>query len=148
MTSFMLKKLKKSLELDERLGKIEGFRYAPKLKNNDIKEIMIVNPEIIDKLIKHSFDKKYKAILELYLKAMSEEDEGDAESIFMRALDEVARLRGIIIRKYQHILSNKTMEKLLKKLKILENELRVKIIDYKILLEQEKVPNMEKGKGR
>ncbi len=146
MKSFIIKKLKKPLELDEPLGKIEGFKYVPKLKQETkLKEIIIVNEELIDKLIMKSFDKKYKAILELYLKAMGEEDEGDSESVFMRALDEVARLRSIIIRKYQKVLSNKTTEKLLKKLKILENELRVKIIDYKLLIEQK---DLEKEKAQ
>ena len=138
MKSF-IRKLDKTLELDKAISSIDGFKYVP--KHQAIKEIIIVNPELIDKLIGTDFDKKYKNILELYLKAL--EDEGDCEGTLMKALGEVNRLRSIIIRKYQRALSKKTLEKLLKKLKILENELRIKIIDYKLIEEQQKIP--EKG---
>ena len=150
MKSFIIRRLKKSLELDKPLEELEGFRYVPKISHNElkIKEIIIVNPSLIDSLIKISFDKKYKKVLEFYLKTLSEEDDNGTDTNLMMALDELARLRNIIIRKYQKALSKKTLEKLLKKLKILENEIRIKLIDYKMMLEQQKVPDREKGKGR
>lgn len=64
----------------------------------------------------------------------------------MMALDEVTRLRTIIINKYHSFLKRQKEEELLKKLKFLENELRVKIIDYKLIREQEL--NKEKNKSR
>ena len=66
----------------------------------------------------------------------------------MLALDEVARLRTIIINKYERFLKKKEAEELLKRLKVLENELRVKIIDFKLIKEQELINKEERGKAR
>ena len=66
----------------------------------------------------------------------------------MLALDEVARLRTIIINKYQKFLKKKESEELLKKLKLLENELKEKIIDFKMLKTQELSKEEERGKSR
>ncbi len=150
MRSFIIKSLKKKLVIDDTLDNLEGFRYVPKFRQNElkVKEILIVKKELIDALIEASFDKKYKQILEFYFKILSDSDEGDTNGKLMLALDEVARLRQIIIKKYQKTLSKKMSEKLLKKLKILENELRIKIIDYKMIKEQQMVPEIEKGKRR
>ena len=76
MKSFIIRRLKKSLELDKPLEELEGFRYVPKISHNElkIKEIMIVDPSLIDSLIKISFDKKYKKVLEFYLKTLRKKD--------------------------------------------------------------------------
>ncbi len=150
MKSFVVKKGNKKIKLEGSLPKMEGFKYHPKLANNslEIKEIIIIKEELIDSLITASFNKKYKEILEFYLKILSDNNEDSANGKLMRALDEIARLRNILIKKYQKVLSKKCCEKLLKKLKILENEIRIKVIDYKMILEQQKVPEVEKGKSR
>ena len=66
----------------------------------------------------------------------------------MMALDEVARLRNIIINKYKFFLKRAEEEELLKKLKRLENELRVKIIDFKLIKEQSLAHNNMEEKSK
>ncbi len=57
---------------------------------------------------------------------------------------------NILIRKYNLIVSKKVEEKMLKKLKILENEMRSKVIDIKIIKEQENAirEELSVNKGR
>ena len=78
---------------------------------------------------------------------MNNDDESTGTNLMM-ALDEVARLRTIMINKYKYFLKKKTEEELLKKLKVVENELRVKIIDFKMIKEQELKSREETGKSR
>lgn len=150
MKSFIIRRLKESIELDRPLEKLDGFKYVPQFRTNElkVKEIIIVSPNLTDKLIEISFDKKYKKVLEMYLKVLEDGENAGTNTNLMLALDEITRLRNIIIKKYQKALSKKTLELLLKKLKILENEIRIKVIDYKMMLEQKKVPEIERGKGR
>ena len=65
----------------------------------------------------------------------------------MLALDEIARLRTLLIKKYNNLLKKKKEEELLKKLKVLENEIRMKMIDFKLIKEQE-LTKEEKNKTR
>ncbi len=149
MLNFAIKNLKSDLEIMELETPIEGFHY--KLKNNKVKEIIIVNPQIIDSLITYYFDKKYKKILETYLNFLQDDEDNPTDTGFLIALDDIARLRNILIAKYNLILSKKKREKCLKKLKILENEIRSKIIDFRLIKEQELGNTMgekEKSKSR
>ncbi len=149
MKSFAIKKIDRELELDEPLCAIKGFKYVPKIKNKlEVSEMTIVNPEIINTLVAFSFNKKYKKILELYLLTLQNDDDTTTEGALMQALDEIARLRAIMIRKYEKVLSKKATEKFLKKLKILENEIRAKIVDFKLMQEIEAEEIQEKGKSR
>lgn len=138
MKSFIIKKLNQELEIEAINDDLQGFVYKTRKnpKYLEISEITIINPEIINALIKYNFDKKYKKILELYLKAIDSGDES-SEGNFLLALDEVARLKSIIITKYSRFLKKKGEEQFLKRLKILENELRAKIIDFKLIKEAE-----------
>lgn len=134
--------------------KKDGFSYRFKLANDlGVREIIIMHPEIIDSLILANFNKRYRKIWEYYLYSLQEEDgfDSDTSGKLMLALDEITRLRGILIRKYHKNITCQCEEKMLKKLKLLENEIRMKIIDFKIIKEQELAHNnimQEKSKAR
>ena len=82
---------------------------------------------------------------------MEDESEGSEGNLIV-VLDDIARLRSIIIKKYRTILSRKLEEQFLRRLKLLENELRTKIIDIRIMRENQKenelIMSEEKGRGR
>ena len=105
MKSFVIKKIDSILELDEPLTQIEGFKYIPKVKNKlKVNQMIVVNPEIIYSLVDFSFNKKYKKILELYLLILQNEENSTSDGNLMEILNEIARLRSILIRKYQKFL--------------------------------------------
>lgn len=150
LKSFVIHEIKKDLELVDNIIIKEGFKYSIKSSNMGVKEIIIVEPFIIDQLILSNFNRRYKKILEYYI-AFLQDEEGDNEGNFVIALDEIARLRSILIKKYNLIVSKKIEEKMLKKLKILENEIRTKIIDLKLIKERECVNTISEpysGKSR
>lgn len=150
MKSFIIHEIKNNLELEEQISIKDGFKYKIKSSKLGVKEIIIVEPYIVDQLILSNFNRRYKKILEYYL-ATLQDDEGTSDGNFMIALDEIARLRSILIRKYNLVVSKKIEEKMLKKLKILENEIRIKATQFKLIKEQEYAHNMnepEVGKSR
>lgn len=149
---FTIKKIEETYELISFNYPVRGFSYPLKKNKNNawkIKELIIVNPDIISALISHNFDKKFQKIVELFFSS-NEYDEDSTGTSLMMALDEVAHLRTIIINKYKRYLKKEKEEEFLKKLKVLENELRVKIIDFKLIKEQSLVHNNieEKNKSR
>ena len=152
MKGFRVKKLNGVYELEQFDYHIKGFHYPIK-KNKPgslkIKELVIVSPDIITTLISHNFNKKYEHVIKCFFKACDFDDDETGTQLLM-ALDEVARLRTIIINKYKRFLKKKEEEELLGKLKILENELRIKLIDFKLIKEQSLVHNNveEKSKSR
>lgn len=136
MISFVIHNLTNNLELVSFYYDLKGFTYNCNKKN--VKKITIVSPTIIFALIKNNFDKEYKKILEFYLKAISSDDDS-AEGSIISALNEILRLKTIIFKKYHLSLKKEQEEYFLKKLKILENELRSKLINFKLIKEQELV---------
>lgn len=150
MKSFVIHEAKNNLELTERVSIKGGFKYTLKSSNLNVKEIIILEPSIIDKLIFSNFNRKYKKILGYYISFL-QDDTSDNEGNFMIALDEIARLRSILIKKYNLVVSKRVEEKMLKRLKILENEIRMKIIDIKLIKEREYVNTINgslNGKSR
>ena len=152
MKGFTMKRLEGIYELEQFDYHIKGFHYPIK-KNKagslKIKELVIVSPDIITALICHNFNKKYQHIVEYFFLNSDFDDDATGTNLLM-ALDEAARLRTIIINKYKRFLKKKEEEELLKKLKVLENELRIKLIDFKLIKEQSLVHNNieEKSKSR
>ncbi len=152
MKCFTIKKLDDVYELENFDYNIQGFHYPIKKNKSGslkIKELIIVSPDITTNLICYNFNKKYQKIVEcLFNNSDFNEDSDNTGTNLMLALDEVARLRTIIINKYQRFLKKQEAEELLKRLKVLENELRVKIIDFKLIKEQERTNKEERGKSR
>ena len=152
MKCFTIKKLDDVYELENFDYNIQGFHYPIKKNKSGslkIKELIIVSPDITTNLICYNFNKKYQKIVEcLFNNSDFNEDSDNTGTNLMLALDEVARLRTIIINKYERFLKKKEAEELLKRLKVLENELRVKIIDFKLIKEQELINKEERGKAR
>lgn len=150
MKSYIIHELDRELLLESSISLDKGFKYKVKSASLGVKEIIILEPYIIDNLIFNNFNCRYKKILEFYLTILQEEDD-TSEGNFMIALDEIARLRSILIRKYNLVVSKKIEEKMLKKLKILENEIRIKVTQFKLIKEQEYVNTINEvtvGKSR
>ena len=150
MKCFTIKKLNSSCELKDFDYDIKGLNYPVKKGKSGalkISKLTIVSPDITTSLICYNFNKKYQKIVECFFNNSNFDDDTSGTNL-MLALDEVARLRTIIINKYQKFLKKKESEELLKKLKLLENEIRVKIIDFKMLKTQELSKEEERGKSR
>lgn len=128
-------------------SKLNGFKVKPKnnIKYNGVKvnSLIIVKPSFIQKLLK----KKVKRKLDFYLQyiiSLMDNDEGESSTDLKLALNDLARYKSIVEYKYRKYLDQKYINLLLKKISILENEIKSKLI-YK----QEEVYEVEeKGKSR
>lgn len=125
--------------LDLKDVKIDGFRFAPKYTNEymgmEVNKMVVINPSLIEKVLK----KKIKRKLDLYLQfIVSVIDDEDTDPSNLRyVLDDLERYRRTIINKYQHYLDEKYINLLLKKIEVLNNELKTKLIYMRKPIEKE-----------
>lgn len=123
-------------------NKIDGFEFAPKHANEylgmEVNKMVVINPSFVEKVLK----KKIKRKLDLYLQfIVSVIDDEDTDPSNLRyVLDDLERYRRTIINKYQRYLDEKYINLLLKKIELLQNEIKTKLIYMKepIIKEEEK----------
>ena len=114
--------------------KLDGFKFSPKNQVEYdgimVNEMVLMNPSFIENVLKRKTKKK----LELYLRFIISliDNESNASSDDLRqALDGLVRYKGIVENKYRRYLDERYMNVLLKKIDLLEQELKMKIIYYK-----------------
>ncbi len=125
---------------------LKGYDFKPKNKLSkediiNVDEMVIINPSLIEKLI----SKKCKKTLERILKLMSfiyDDDETGEESVTL-ALNEIAKFKELLDTKYKEYMKEKEYKLMLKKLEILENEVKLR----KLYLNS-KENSEKKSKGR
>jgi len=129
---------------------IDGYTFRPRVGKNDyikVKEVTIIDPQMIDKILSTKFDKSFKKIVELATLVVNNDDadEGDCELVIGQA----ELLREILLTRYQKFLNYEKEQLFLKKLRLIENEMRMKQVEIKqkaIFLEQQE--EMYHGRGR
>lgn len=128
MASYLIKKDDKTNSFLSQGNTFLGYKFSPK-KNKDeyinVSEITVISPQLIDNVLSIKFDNQFKKLLTMALDVDQDEDasEGDAQ----RVLGEVELVRQIIMNRYQKFLKHSKEEIFLKKLRIIENEMRLKI---------------------
>ncbi len=134
--------------------KIKGLDFKPKKDKEltdiiNVEKMVIINPSLIKKLI----DKKCKRSLEKIIKMTAviynedDEDDGDADGNLNFVLGEIAKFRELLKNKYQEYMEEKEYKLLLKKLDIIENEIKLR----KIALNMKQTKSYyedKKSKGR
>ncbi len=126
--------------------KIKGIKFNPK-SNVKFEDMINVDKMVIinDSFIKKIIDKKCKIKLESILRMLSiifenEDESGDAMDI---ALDELEKFKSILRNKYKEYMEKQKYELMLKKIEILENEIKIR----KEYLYKEDI-KLSEGKGR
>ena len=130
------------------IKEIDGYTFKPKQgKGNYIKvnEVKIIDKVMIEKILSMKFDKSFKQLVALALRVINDEDADETAAELV--LDEVELVRQILLERYHKFISQEKEQLFLEKLRIIENEMRVKQIKIKqkaIYLEQQE----EKSRGR
>lgn len=150
MASHSIKKENNSNEIVYINGELKGYDFSPKDSSNNnlkINQIVIVNPTLTDKVLTIKFKQKYKRILMIALSilngAIDDATCGDIEIV----LDEIAKMRDILLNKYKKFLKKEKEKVFLEQLRALENSLRSKLFEikeYEIYLDKD----IEKGHAR
>ncbi len=133
-----------------RFKEVDGYTFRPKVKKSDyikVKEVKIVDPTMIDKILSAKFDKSFRKIIELAMIVINNDDadEGDCEIV----IDQAELLREILLTKYQKFINHEKEQLFLKKLRLIENEMRMKQVEIKqkiIYLEHQE--EKQRGRGR
>ncbi len=108
-----------------------GYHFIPKNKvryHDAIKvdSLFVMKPSFIDKLLKKKSQKKLDYYLQ-YLISILDDNDTDSGKLSI-ALNDLARFRDIIEYKYRKYLDDKYIDLLLKKISLLEHELKTKIV--------------------
>lgn len=125
---------------------LNGYDFKPKNKLSkediiNVDEMVIINPSLIKKLI----SKKCKKTLERILKMISfiyDEDDTGEESVEL-ALNEMSKFRNLLETKYKEYMEEKEYKLMIKKIEILENEVKLR----KLYLNSKDMEE-KKSKGR
>ena len=130
------------------IKELDGYTFKPKQgKSNYIKvnEVKIVDKVMIEKILSMKFDKSFKQLVALALRVINDDDADETAAELV--LDEVELVRQILLERYHKYITQEKEKLFLKKLRIIENEMRVKQIKIKqkaLYLEQQE----EKTRGR
>lgn len=86
------------------------------------KKVILVDPELRDAYIKQRINKKIDRVIKFMLRILNDEDttEGDVGMV----LDEINKLKGIVIKKYREYMKASEYKALLTKLIIIEEEFK------------------------
>lgn len=140
---YLLIKDKKEEKLDVDLSKISGFVFNPQ---NNIKydgimvdELKLTKPEFIEKVLKKKIKRKLNLYTQLIIELIDSDDDDGTINI---VLDDLERYKRVINNNYKAHLSRKYTDLLIKKIELLENELKTKQMFLKVSVEE------EKGKAR
>lgn len=131
-----------------------GFIVKPSFDSSKYKvsvtKITLVDKNLINYYITKSINKKFDKLFNKMYKVLLEEDEDPSETPLI--LDEIARLKSVVITKYKEYISEKTYKEILKKLLIAEDEFKKNYNEKLYYLNIRNIDNSEysesKGKSR
>lgn len=110
--------------------KVDGYSLNSKNKNIKLKDainvnkMVIINQSLIDKIINRNIDSKFKKLINLILGIYDTSD--DPAGNMMLALNEVEKFKREVINKYVNYMNKKQLEKLERKIRLLEEEIAKK----------------------
>lgn len=125
---YLLVKNKKEESLETDLKKISGFVFNPQ---NNIKydgilvdEVKLAKPEFVEKILKKKIKRKLSLYTQLIIELIDSSDEDDGTIDIV--LNDLERYKRVINNNYKAYLSKKYLDLLLKKIDLLQNELKTK----------------------
>ena len=147
MASYVIRKKNKNNEIIYMEYSMSGYTFSPKkiVAYLNVKNINIVDDKMNDNILSIKFTERFNKLLKLVSLYLNDEDAGDSDTSHI--LDEVALIKDILLNKYQKYLDNEKEKLFLKKLCIVENEIKIKDLQIK---EQhlQTINQIEKGKSR
>ena len=122
--------------------KLSGFKVKPRnrIKHSGIKvdSLVVTNPEFIDQVLKKKTKKKLELYLQYIISIIDDDSDTDPNSVAL-ALDDLQRYKGIIDYHYRQYLDEKYTKFLLKKIELLERELKKKLVHIQTINNKESI---------
>lgn len=113
--------------------RVSGFKFKPVNKDDNtisVNQMVIISPTFIEKVLTRKTKRKLELYLEFIVKLLDEDDDTDITGL-RSALNDITRYKDIVMHKYRVYLDQKYYELFMKKLSLLEYELKMKILHYK-----------------
>lgn len=151
MASYLIKKENKTNQIKS-MEQSHGYTFNPKKKEGekryiDVNEVTVYDHSMIDTILTTKFNRTFAKLLAMVQQVLDDEEATTSQT--QLCLDEIELVRQILLNKYDEFLNHEKEQLFLKKLKIVENELRVKQMFIKertlFLQEQEELKH---GRGR
>ncbi len=134
---------------------LSGYQVKPKNSKKygqvEVNSMTLINPTFIEKVLKKKNQKKLDYYLTYIIQLVDDEEDSDSTNL-MIALNDLTHYKSIINHKYRKFLDEKYINLLLKKIDILEHEIKKKLkaIQYQYYesLYYTQEQEEEKGKAR
>ena len=140
MCSYVLKNSdeeKKVLLYEEKTS----YSFSPKKGYKRVKKITVLDQEILSKILEEKVTKSYNKLIKIIYDLINSEDTTSGDILV--TFTEIDRIKDILLYKYNKKLKKEFIDKYLKKLYLLEQELKkININTYDNFLKE------SKGKGR
>lgn len=117
-----------------------SFSMKKKTDKESIGIIKFYDEELINKVILRNINNRFKKLLELIV---STSEEGDHPDSLLLCLDEAEKFKKELINKYAKYLEKKQIEKINKKLELVSNDLKNKLIMYTMINMKQNVKEQE-----
>ncbi|MBO5096309.1 MAG: hypothetical protein J6B98_05495 [Bacilli bacterium] len=130
MANHSIKKENNNNEIVYINGEMRGFDFNPKNSSNNnlkINQIVVVNPTMTDKILTIKFKQRYKRLLMIVLSILNGSDSDTTQGDIEIVLDEIAKMRDILLHKYKSFLKKEKEKVFLEQLRGLENSMRAKL---------------------
>lgn len=147
MASYVIRKKNKNNEIVYMEYSMPGYTFSPKkiVSYLNVKNIKVIDNQMSDNILSIKFTERFKKLLKLVSLYLNDDDASDSDTSLV--LDEVSQIKSILLNKYQKFINNEKEELFLKKLRLIENEIKIK--DLKIKENCLQMSNQtEKGKSR
>ena len=95
--------------------------------------MIIVKHTFIEKLLKKKIQKKLEIYLNYIVDVIDEEDDSTSSGALAEILDELSRYKDILRYRYAKYLGEKYVDLLMKKIDLLEYELKLKVMQVRQL---------------
>jgi len=135
---FKIYRRKKKLTGKVHYSKKLPYIFNPAYRKNDeiidISKLSIYNAKMIDNILSEKYKRKYKRLLKLVYLLYNDAFPGD--SGYPAVLDESAKLRSLLIDKYDKYLSLNKRKKFLKELDYIESEVKLRYVERRVFESQ------------
>lgn len=121
MTNYILKNNKETQEVLLYQEKTT-YSFTPKKGYQEIKKITVLDPEMLNRLWERKLEKEYEKLLKLIYSLVANDDTTSGDVLI--AYTEIDRIKKYLLSLDEKIVEKKLLEKYLKKLYILELELK------------------------
>lgn len=143
-------KEKKQVKLNQK--KIKGFKIKP---NNNVKyegvtvnKLLIINPSFVQKVLKRKTKRKLEMYLEFIIDILENEDDSNNAGKISVALNDLTRYKSIVKNNYRVYLDELYYKLLMKKIDVIEKELKVKKMYLDMSYQDEYLVEKKTGKSR